>query len=250
MVYHVLNGDALADKFPSEQIEGQLIVIREAFVEGPLALDLSPEFWEKRIAFLNAAYKADKIDYEHQFFTQLALLDRITDNDEVCLWFEDDLFCIVNMWFVVNYISKRSGATLYRIFPKADNKTWIGFADTNDFEANYQGKVKFEEEDVELTNQLWESYVNNDVQKLKALSHSDSGVYRYLPEVVQAHIDRTKPDGELGRPQQTLVDILNQGKTDFYDIYEAFWKKESIYGFGDMQVYNMLREMEVDISEL
>ena len=139
---------------------------------------------------------------------------------------------------------------LFRIFPPADNKTWIGFANTSDYVSHYQNKVRFDDEDIELTNQLWEAYVHNDIEKLKALSHSDSRVYRFLPEVVQAHLDRIKPDGELGRPQQTLVEILNQGKTDFYDIFEAFWKKDAIYGFGDMQVYNMLREMEIDISEL
>ena len=173
MIYHVLNGDALAEKFPSKHIPGQLIVIREAFVEGPLALDLSPDFWEKRIAFLNAAYGADKIDYEQQFFTQLALLDRIRDEDEVCLWFEDDLFCIVNMWFVVQYVSKRSDALLFRIFPPADDKTWIGFANKSEYEMHYQHKVKFSDDDIQLTNQLWEAYVQNDTEKLKLLSLSD-----------------------------------------------------------------------------
>jgi len=45
-----------------------------------------------------------------------------------------------------------------------------------------------------------------------------------------------------------LIEILNNGKTDFYEIFEEFAKQEGIYGFGDMQVYNMLKEMEIEFK--
>jgi len=69
-----------------------------------------------------------------------------------------------------------------------------------------------------------------------------------LPEVISAHLERIPDDGNIGRPQQTVIDILNEGKTNFHEIYEAFWKRDAIYGFGDMQVYNMLKEMEIEFS--
>jgi len=45
-----------------------------------------------------------------------------------------------------------------------------------------------------------------------------------------------------------VIDILNEGKTNFHEIYEEFWKRDAIYGLGDMQVYNMLKEMEIEFS--
>ena len=109
-------------------------------------------------------------------------------------------------------------------------------------------KHKISDDDVALCNQLWEALVMNDREKLKALSYSDTDSLRYLPQVMLAHLDRMPVDGSTGRPHQTLIDILNEGKTNFYEIFEEFWKKESIYGFGDVQVYNMLREMEIEFS--
>src|SRR6185503_10497629 len=101
MKYHVLNGDALAEKFPEETVRGDLIIIREAFIEGPLSTDFTKEYWDQRMAFIQSAYRATPEEYEVQFLSQLQLLDSIKDEDEVFLWFEDDLFCVVNMLFVI-----------------------------------------------------------------------------------------------------------------------------------------------------
>lgn len=250
MKYHILNGDSLAEKFPSGEIEGKLIVMREAFVEGPVSTELTPEYWSKRADFIATRYGAEKEDYEAQFMTQLEMFDTIQDGDEVFLWFEDDLFCIANMLFAVYYLSKRTQAILYRIFPAADNKRWNGFgnAGKNELLAFYRQSHIMPGEDIELACQLWEAYSGNDREKLKALSYSDTISFRYLPDVIKAHIERTPGDGSLGRPHQTLIEILDAGKSNFYEIYDEFWKKDAIYGFGDMQVYNMLKEMEVEFE--
>ena len=249
MTYHILNGDAIAEKFPSQKIPGQIIVIREAFIEGPLSNQFSADFWEKRLQFVGAAYAATREDYAQQFLSQLQLLDAINDEDEVYLWFEDDLFCLVNLWFVIYYLSPKTKAKLFRVFPEADDEKWMGFAKTKELPLHFQQSVLMNEEDIELSNQFWESYTENDREKLKALSNSDTTCFRFLPQVIQAHLDRDPGNDVEGRPQQTLIDILNSGKTDFYEIYEEFWKKEAIYGFGDMQVYNLLREMEIEFSD-
>ena len=101
MRYHILNGDALAQKFPTEKLTGQIIVIREAFIEGPLSPEFSKEHWDKRAEFISTTYGAKRDDFIVQFLSQLQLLDSIKPEDEIYLWFEDDLFCQTNMWFTV-----------------------------------------------------------------------------------------------------------------------------------------------------
>ncbi|MEO5907055.1 MAG: DUF1835 domain-containing protein, partial [Saprospiraceae bacterium] len=251
MKIHILNGDALVEKFPEKEIDGQIIVIREAFVEGPVSMQLDDGFWKKRSEFIYNAYGADQDDYAVQFLNQLRLLDGITEADEIFLWFEDDLFCIVNMLFSVYYISKRGTPKMYRIFPEADNMMWSGFgkADEKVLVETFNNKVPLSREEIELSNQLWEAYVSNDFEKLKALSNSDTDAFRYLPRVIQAHLERNIDDELSGRPYQTLIEILQAGKSNFYEIYDAFWKRDAIYGFGDMQVYNMLKQLEVEFTD-
>lgn len=250
MVYHILNGDALAEKFPSKEILGQVVVIREAFIEGPLSIIFSDEFWEKRIDFVIHTYEAEKELYENQFLSQLRILDTIRADDKVYLWFEDDLFCLVNLLFTTVYLSRRTNPTLYRVFPEKDDKRWKGFGHVHekDIIHLFEHAVAIHDDDIKLAEQLWEAYIADDRGRLKVLSFSDTYAFRFLPQVIQAHLDRNPEDGSTGRPQQTLIDILNEGKTNFYEIFDDFWKKEAIYGFGDLQVYNMLREMEIEFS--
>ncbi len=251
MIYHILNGDALADKFPIAEIPGQIIVIREAFIEGPLSIKFSKEFWEKRADFVAATYDAEVGEYATQFLSQLKLMDDIQQEDEVYLWFEDDLFCQTNMWFAVKYISSKVEVKFYRVFPMEDKMHWSGFgrADMNELMNCFDESKVLDGNDIALSNSIWNAYVENDEEKLKSLSLIVSKGFRFLPEVISAHLERTSKDGGYGRPQQTLIDILNQGKTNFYEICDAFWAKNAIYGFGDLQVLNMLKGMEIEFSE-
>src|SRR5688572_14413619 len=131
MVYHILNGDSLAQTFPTDEIKGQHIIIREAFIEGPLSKNFSEEFWQRRMEFIAGAYGADEKNYNEQFRSQLRLMDSIQAGDEVNLWFEDDLFCLTNMLFVFYYVTQKTSPVFYRVFSKEDNKTWSGFGKAN-----------------------------------------------------------------------------------------------------------------------
>ncbi len=249
MIYHILNGDAIAAQLP-EDLDGKPIVIREAFVEGPVSTQFTHDFWEERAAFININYQAERADYEEQFLSQRILMDQIEANDQVYLWFEDDLFCLVNMLFVIAYVGQKTPPEMYRVFPVADNQLWSGFgnADEKELMNCFQNSIWLDTEDVELAKQLWESYCKNDREKLRSLSFSRSDAFRFLPEVIEAHFQRNPIEGGLGRPHLSLVEILKHGKTNFYEIYEDFWRREAIYGFGDMQVYNMLKEMQIEFS--
>jgi len=249
-MFHILNGDVLAAKFPVTDIPGQIVVMREAFIEGPLSIDFSDEFWDKRADFIFSAYGGEKEDYEMQFLSQLQILDSIQPEDEVCLWFEDDLFCQANMWFAIYYISLKTKPKFYRVFPDNDQIHWAGFgrADAKELISCFDARKEFPETEIEVANNLWKAYVQNDQYKLQTLSASEMECFRFLKEVVHAHLERTSEDGGPGRPQKTLIEILNRDVSNFYEICDEFWKTEGIYGFGDLQVYNMLKEMEVEFS--
>jgi hypothetical protein len=250
MRYHVLNGDAIADQFPVGDIEGRTLIIREAFSEGPLSLTFDKTYWKARVDYLSDAYEAQEEDYAEQFLGELKKLEEIKEGDEIFLWFEDDLFCLINMLFVIYYLPVQKNQILYRVFPVADPEHWIGFAKARkkDLLVMYHHAIRIDADEIALARQLWEAFVENDFEKLKALSFSESQVFRFLPQVIEAHIARFPLNGELGRPQQTLTQILMDGQTDFYEIFESFWKKDAIYGFGDLQIYNMLRKMEVQFT--
>jgi hypothetical protein len=189
--------------------------------------------------------------YLHNFLTnQLGTLQQVTQDDNVYLWFEDDLFCQTNMWFSIYYITRFVQPQFFRIFPKVDKEIWIGFgkADKEEIVQLFDQKENFSPQDIQLVNFLWEAYVHNDEEKLKLLSKANSSCLRFLPEVIEAHLARIPNDENPGRPKKLLREIVDSGKKSFYEIFSAFSRKEGIYGYGDSQIKNMLKEMGVEFS--
>jgi hypothetical protein len=244
VVYHILNGDSLAEKFPHE-LEGDRIILREAFMDGPATEDFSEAYWRKRQEYISGTYGVKEDEYALRFGSQKLLLDGITSDDEVWLWFEDDLFCVVNMWFVIAYLTQKVDPKLYRVFPVADDRRWLGFANADKGELinHFSEARKFTADDILLSQRLWHAFVENEREGLSVMSFSDSGTYRFLPEVIKAHLDRSPPDGLMGRPQRVLSLILQRANLDFDEIIREFWKSEGIYGYADTQIRNILREM-------
>jgi hypothetical protein len=241
MLYHILNGDCLHQLFKSSNIPGEFIICRECFIEGPVSTDDSPEFRNIRAEYISSTYNSTFEEYKSKVIDEFSKLDNIIADDEVYLWFEDDLFCQVNMWFILSELSKRNVKNIYRIFPiSSDENKWQGFAHltAEDLTWLIQSKVKFIPEDIKTGKHLWENYCNNDFEKLKQLSHSGSNCFKHLDEVVQAHIERFS-----FRPQTALKKVISSEEKDFNKISAEFNTTEAIYGFGDLQVKLLLKSL-------
>ena len=57
--FHILNGDALLERFP-ENIEGPKYIIRECLLEGRLEGETLEEFFENRAKFIENFFKISK----------------------------------------------------------------------------------------------------------------------------------------------------------------------------------------------
>ena len=102
--YHILNGDALKEQFPKD-LEGEIIVARECLVEGELKANGLDEFFKIRASFISRSFENNSIqDYYQRTASEFQKILDIKDNAEINLWFEDDLFCQVNFWFIVHLI--------------------------------------------------------------------------------------------------------------------------------------------------
>jgi hypothetical protein len=240
MGYHILTGDCLAENFRNAHISGEVIVCRECLVEGPLNADTDEGFWEARAEYLCLRAGQEEDFYYRSVkgeFDKLAAIDR---DAEVCLWFEHDLFCQVNYWLTIDLLIRHDLRNVYRVSPQTttDGK-WDGFCNHTglDLEVCYANKVKFTRGDFTLGENLWQAYREGDIVALATYSRSLSPAFPRLEEVCKAEVERKRNS----RPQKTLEAILSSGFTNFNDIFHEFNKKEGIYGFGDVQVNNILR---------
>lgn len=238
--YHILNGDCLEEQLRQTKIHSNLIIFRECLIEGPLNAESNSSFLETRAEFIAKSFQITTEDYFRKTVQEIQKIERLPEHAEVYLWFENDLFCQVNMWFVISLLAKRSDLKLFRVFPKSDvgYDHWTGFGTSSaiNLEQSYESSVQFGAEDLELGGNLWSSYQSGDLKRLMELAEHQSNCFEYLPEVCQAHHDRYHTAGRMGRPERLVQELITNHSKEFRKVFTEFSKRAGVYGFADTQI--------------
>ena len=246
MVYHILNGDALAYSFPDTKIEGDIIVVREGLIDGNLSGDDLHDFWQSRAKYIGLT----EAEYHNSVVKEFEKIMNAPGNSEFNLWFEYDLFCQVNMWFVISIINSLSiKKKVYAVYTSYLDRTskhfWNGFGPANSTELAicFAGRIPLNDVDLQLGQDLWTAYKTGDGDGLIRLAKHQSSAFPYLQEVIKAQADRFPKDGTKGRPEKVIEDITKNISTDFHIVFTEFWNRESIYGFGDLQLKQLYNKV-------
>ncbi len=239
---HILNGDALQERFP-KSLKGKQLVCRECLVEGPVnAIDLKT-FYTTRKKYLNAQYgHLVKRDYTKDIQAIFNLMTRLPKNAEINFWFEDDLFCQVNLWFCITLVAEHNPESkLFLVRPPMFTPFGFGDLNTEELEQCFQNRVRIEPES--FIN-LWYSYQKKDFSKLREIAHGLKDNYSFILEAAEAYIASLPSETSIGRPKERLLEIMTRLKTkNFRKIYQEFCKSEAIYGFSDLYIKNLYEEL-------
>lgn len=242
-IFHITNGDYLAEDLKNTSIGGEIIVCREALISGPLQSSSPDHLWEIRSEFISEEYEADRQSYYKKVVPEFQKIQDIPENAEVSLWFEDDLFCQVNMWFCLFLLSEKKNIRIFRVFPQVPSGEdhWKGFSlsGSHALEESYRLKAEFGEEDIRLGAHLWNAYKNRDKNQLQQLSENQSVCFRHLKDVIDAYFNTFPENTSLTNPEVFVKNLVETEARDFNFVFKKFQQKFGIYGYGDFQVKNM-----------
>jgi hypothetical protein len=237
MELHVLNGDALAQKFT---MSNNVVICREALIDGPVNTEDEEGFWKARSHFISETYNSSNSEYQKRVVEEYKKL-KTANAKEINLWFEHDLFCQTNLWFTIAFLTKhKKPSDLYIVYPSHTDLTFSGFGRLTRGEITELSKSKIfvSEDDMQLAISLWDAYRKSELDRLSTLASVVSPCFPRLKQICEAEIERHS--SPLNRPNRVLKRIVNSGVKDFQDIFNTFQETESIYGFGDQQVKRML----------
>lgn len=242
--FHILNGDALNDRFP-DSVNGEIIVARECLIDGPVFGETLEDFFSVRSNYLNNQYSGVHPDYSEDVGPEFKRIIELPEESTVNLWFEDDLFCQLNFWFCCSLISEyASPKQTFLVRPHTNLQYGIGGLDSNGLVQAFQTRVELTPKDVELFSTLWKLYQKNEHAVILRLSEQNEEKFPFLSAAAQANLDRFPADGSPGRPELSLLDIMKEtGSDEFGPVFREFHKRESIYGFGDLQVKRLFDEL-------
>ncbi|WP_291727436.1 DUF1835 domain-containing protein, partial [Bernardetia sp.] len=171
-------------------------------------------------------------------------IQAIPSNSKVYMWFEDDLFCQVNFWFVASLlIEKKEDSLLFLVRPSEHSPYSFGHLKESELISSYENGIPLNK-NIEEISSLWQFYKQNDLQNLLKTAQTLSSIYPFILQAVEAHIERQPSHNKLGRPKESIIQIMKELDTkEFAPIFREFTKREAIYGFGDLQVKRMFEEI-------
>lgn len=246
---HVLNGDSLASSFPSS-IPGEIAIAREALVDGPVNAHSIEELWVIRDKYLSKNYpEASEEDYFTKVVPEFEKIMTVSSDTKVYLWFEHDLFCQVNLWFVMHLLKKHKGS-VYLITPTTDLIEGFGGMNELKLEQAYRDARLLTANERHILADMWKLYQAQDVSEAITLSHQTAPELPFLYPAVLAWKESI-PHGDFpGKPKEALKEISAQLNTDdFGKIFRAFHIKYAIYGYGDLQMKRLWDEVKKEESK-
>ncbi len=231
--YHIVNGDALKEQFPSDKILGEIIVARECMVDGPVNEKNLKSLFQQRAEFIKEAYGENNY---HEYVTPE--LRKISDieSGEVNLWFEEDLFCQINLWFVCSLLYLQD-IKVYIVIPEDSLEFGFGGLNKDELAYTYQNRKPLTKINVNQFALLWFAYRSDDIERLLKLGVQVHEDFPFVMRAIGAHFDRMPKDNQPGKPEQIIREIMKEKSTeDFGAIFREFQRRAPIYGYGDLQV--------------
>ena len=232
---HILNGDTLGDQFPKD-LPGETLVFRECLIEGPKKEVGFEAFFTSRADYLSNTYDPTiKESYSQEL--SIPLMKVVTDlkPSEVVLWFEEDLFCQANFWFVCHFLEGSGfGGKVSWAKPSGVAKYNFGLLSKESLKAVFEDRLPVDLAKIAL---LWQAYSVNDSDELIRLVEDITDLGEYIIPAAIAYRDMNTSTIEQSRPFLCLLAITKTLKTtNFGRVFMVFCKKEAVYGFGDLQV--------------
>lgn len=248
---HIHNGDSAAGTAKKSDIKGEHLAWREALVCGPAPGNLAPaEFRQVRAQHLADAYGANLEKTVEALRAQEEKLARFSDHEEVVLWFEYDLFCQVQLiylldWFAQHELGKtRLSLICINAYPGVPGFRGFGELNEEQLAALFPQRQEVSQTQLDLGSKAWRAYASAQANGLIALLNSDTSALPFLKNALSKHLQRfPSTDNGLGKVEQVGLDLIAQGFSNFKALFPAFAQREPEYGFGDAQFYLELRRL-------
>jgi hypothetical protein len=248
---HIHNGDSTAGTARKTTLPGEHLAWREALVCGPTPGGLSPgEFRTLRTRHLAQAYGVDLAECEKGLCAQEDALLRFSDHEEVVLWFEHDLFCQVQLIYLLSWFAQRElGKTKLSLicigeFPGIEDFRGLGQLSDAQLMSLFPKRCEVTKVQLDLGARAWTTYSSTDPTVIEHLISGNTDGLPFLSIALAKHLRRfPSVRNGLGRLENVGLELIVDGHHEFKSLFGAFGKREPAYGFGDAQVFLELKRL-------
>lgn len=248
---HIHNGESSANTLKQSTIAGEQFAVHDALIAGPTPAGVLGEDWRRlRAAHLADAYGVDREQCEQGLLRQEEILSSYADHDELVLWFEHDLFCQVNLIYLLDWFNGRDlGATKLSLicigeFPGVEDFRGLGQLNAEQLASLFSSRHEVTMAEMRLASAAWTAYRAPDPSAIERVLSDDTAALPFLRAAFSCHLARfPSTRNGLGRIANRGLELIDRGLEDFGELFPSFVKEEPAYGLGDSQFWLTLRQM-------
>ena len=236
---HFHNGDVVTAAARRAGVPGRHLPFRETLVSGPVRANLAmPEWVEERAQFLADQYGENLLRIRNEVLEQEQMLDRAREEEEVVLWFEHDLFCLVNLIYLLTRLSKVRRLSLIWC------PTPLGTMDDEEIFKQYHSRYAVAPAMLSAAALAWRAYTSDDATQLNKLLDADFVDFPFLRDGFLLHASRFPSiRNGLGEVEQRALAGIEVGAVDFVNLFTRFDQSPPRFGFGDGEFLRHLRRL-------
>lgn len=250
-ILHILNGDATARILKETELPGHRLSWREALMCGPAPrTDSQKEWLSIRANHLSEAYGRTVPECHERLSHQEACLSSSVEHDEVILWFEFDLFCQINLLYLLNWYADKefTGTKLALIcvdsFPGVDDFYGLGQLNPEQLASLFATRSLITTNVLKLAEKAWNAYTSPDPTVIENVLKKGTSDLPYLKRAFEAHLERfPSVRNGLGKIENCILQLISGGIDEFKPLFATFGELERDYGLGDLQFWNCVRRL-------
>ncbi|OHX66170.1 hypothetical protein NH26_07300 [Flammeovirga pacifica] len=249
--YHILNGDGIFEAWKHQNYEGEPIIFREMLVEGESMTELwTHRFFEKRKHFFLTNYGVTFEEYNNLSGVELQKMNQLINASSITLWFENDLFCYINLMATLHYLYQINNSEIEIWLVMGEGTKGLGEYSKEAFGQLYHQKIKLDKDDLYFASKFWEFYTNADLDNFVTYIKRSPKFLPLLNEVMSTYLEQfPQKESGVNKLERRVLKFLNDEPLTENKLIGKLLRRQKYEGFGDMQYEKILKLMSINLIE-
>ena len=219
-------------------IPGRHVAFREVLAAGPVRRGLSERDWiEERARFLDEGSDGNLLRTRTELLEQEQMIDEARHEDEVVLWFEHDLFCLIHFLYLLGRLAKARHLSVIW------SAQILGTMNESELARVFLSRAAAQPAMMRTAAGAWEAYTSDDPTALNRWV-ADTTDFAFLREGFRLHASRfPSVRNGLGAVETAAMQGIAEGAVDFLSLFARFNESLPHWGLGDSSFLRYLRRL-------
>ena len=231
---HILNGDYAFELWKQCHLQGESLVWRETYLDGPLPeTDDLNLFRIARAEYLSTFPEVAEIGFERLYQYLLKMDETILNlpsKTDTILWFDSCMFDQTLLMRILSLFNRKKEMSGNVLLYCCEGSCLTA----DDFKSGDAKKVQLLPEDFELAGKAWDCFRSRDANGMFRLT--EQGNFERMPQMKKALfrcIDEIPDQNGLTRTQRQILELVSDGCRSFMEIFKGLDSYEEYPFLGD-----------------